>query len=50
MLIAFGGLPGTGKTTVAQAPARELAAEYLRTETLERAFISSGSSRRGGNG
>ncbi|SDI66045.1 AAA family ATPase [Paraburkholderia phenazinium] len=45
MLIAFGGLPGTGKTTVAQTLARKLAAVYLRIDTLEQAFISSGSGR-----
>ena len=38
MLIAFGGLPGTGKTTVAQTLARKLAAVYLRIDTLERAI------------
>ncbi len=38
MLIAFGGLPGTGKTTIAQALARQLAAVYLRIDTLEQAF------------
>lgn len=38
MLIAFGGLPGTGKTTVAQALARKLAAVYLRIDTLEQAI------------
>jgi predicted kinase len=43
MLIAFGGLPGTGKTTVAQTLARKLAAVYLRIDTLEQAFIASGS-------
>ncbi|ATI29886.1 MULTISPECIES: AAA family ATPase [Ralstonia solanacearum species complex] len=43
MLIAFGGLPGTGKTTVAQILARRLAAVYLRIDTLEQAFIRSGS-------
>jgi predicted kinase len=43
MLIAFGGLPGTGKTTVAQALAREIAAVYLRIDTLEQALIASGS-------
>ena len=42
MLIAFGGLPGTGKTTVARALARKLAAVYLRIDTLEQAFIASG--------
>jgi predicted kinase len=46
MLIAFGGLPATGKTTVAQALARELAAVYLRIDTLEQAFISFGSNRK----
>ncbi|QOT79015.1 AAA family ATPase [Cupriavidus basilensis] len=43
MLIAFGGLPGTGKTTVAQALARKLAAVYLRIDTLEQAMIAAGS-------
>jgi predicted kinase len=42
MLIAFGGLPGTGKTTVAQTLARKLAAVYVRIDTLEQAFIASG--------
>ena len=40
MLIAFGGLPGTGKTTIAQTLARKLAAVYLRIDTLEQAFAS----------
>jgi predicted kinase len=40
MLIAFGGLPGTGKTTVARALARKLAAVYLRIDTLEQAYAS----------
>ena len=40
MLISFGGLPGTGKTTVAQTLARRLAAVYLRIDTLEQAFIA----------
>ena len=39
MLIALGGLPGTGKTTVAQMLARKLAAVYLRIDTLEQAFV-----------
>lgn len=43
MLIAFAGLPGTGKTTIAQKLARKLAAVYLRIDTLEQAFIASGS-------
>jgi predicted kinase len=41
MLIAFGGLPGTGKTAVARTLARKLAAVYLRVDTLEQAFIAS---------
>lgn len=40
MLIAFGGLPGTGKTTVAQMLARKLAAVYLRIDTFEHAIKS----------
>ncbi|CAN7471357.1 hypothetical protein LJR034_003058 [Caballeronia sp. LjRoot34] len=38
MLIAFGGEPGTRKTTIAQALARKLAAVYLRIDMLEQAF------------
>lgn len=45
MLIAFGGLPGTGKTTVAKSLARKLGAVYLRIDTLEQAFIASGNDR-----
>ncbi len=43
MLIAFAGLPGTGKTTVARALARQIGAAYLRIDTLEQALIASGS-------
>jgi predicted kinase len=45
MLIAFAGRPGTGKTTLAQTLARKLAAVYVRIDTLEQAFIRSGSTR-----
>jgi predicted kinase len=38
VLIALGGLPGTGKTTVAQTLARKLAAVYLHIDTLEQAI------------
>ena len=42
ILIVFGGLPGTGKTTVAQALARKLRATYLRIDAIEQAIRSSG--------
>jgi len=40
MLIVFGGLPGTGKTTVARALASRMGAVYLRIDSLEHAFIA----------
>jgi predicted kinase len=42
MLIVFGGLPGTGKTTLARALAQELHATYLRIDTIEHTLRSSG--------
>ena len=45
MLIAFGELPGTGKTTIAKSLARKLGAVYLRVDTLEQAFTASGDGR-----
>ncbi len=38
MLIAFAGLPGTGKSTIARALARRLGAVYLRIDTIEQAI------------
>jgi predicted kinase len=42
MLIIFGGLPGTGKTVIAQQLARELGAVYLRIDSMEQAIRDSG--------
>jgi predicted kinase len=38
LLIAFGGLPGTGKTTLARAVAKRYVAVYLRIDTIEMAI------------
>src|SRR5437867_6292128 len=39
MLVIFGGLPGTGKSTLALRLARQLRAVYLRIDTIERAMV-----------
>jgi predicted kinase len=38
MLIIFGGLPATGKTTIAKELARQIGATYLRIDTIEQAI------------
>jgi predicted kinase len=42
MLIVFGGLPGTGKSTIACALAERTAATYLRIDVIEQAIRASG--------
>ena len=40
MLVVFGGLPGTGKTSIARALAARRSAAYLRIDTIEQALRS----------
>ena len=42
MLVVFGGLPGTGKTTLARELAQELGATYVRIDTIEQVLHGSG--------
>ena len=42
MLIIFGGLPGTGKTTIARELARQIAAVHLRIDSIEQAIVDYG--------
>ena len=42
MLIILGGLPATGKTTLARLLARRTGAVHLRVDTIEQALVRSG--------
>ena len=42
MLIVFSGLPGTGKTTIAQELARQIRAVYLRIDVIEQTLRDAG--------
>jgi len=42
MLIVLGGLPGTGKTTIARELARQLGAVHLRIDSIEQALRNRG--------
>lgn len=55
VLLVLGGLPGTGKTTLARAWARQRGAAHVRIDTLEQALLagpagSDGASAGGGTG
>lgn len=42
MLVVFGGLPGTGKTTIARQVAERCQAVYLRIDVIEQAIRNAG--------
>lgn len=42
MLVVFGGLPGTGKTTLARLLARRLRASYVRVDAIESGLVAAG--------
>jgi predicted kinase len=42
MLIILGGLPGTGKTTIARELARQLGAVHMHIDSIEEAILDSG--------
>jgi predicted kinase len=42
LLIVFGGLPGTGKTTIARELTRRLSASYVRIDAIEQSLRAAG--------
>lgn len=42
MLIILGGLPGTGKTTIARALAKSIRATHIRVDTIEQELVRIG--------
>ncbi|GLX70511.1 AAA family ATPase [Paenibacillus glycanilyticus] len=50
MLYIFGGLPGSGKSTLSAALARELRAAYIRVDVVEQAMRDTGISVNGPEG
>ncbi|WP_168122424.1 AAA family ATPase [Paenibacillus sp. HB172176] len=50
MLYIFSGLPGSGKTTLSSALARQLRAVYLRVDVVEQAMREAGTSIEGPEG
>ncbi len=50
LLIVFGGLPGSGKTTLARALAAHLQGVYLRIDTVEQALRNVGAMKIGHEG
>ncbi len=42
ILVVFGGLPATGKTTIAKKLSKAIRASYLRIDTIEQAMVRDG--------